>query len=218
MYRYRVNWVLIFLIIVSLSTIASFLFIDFRLKSSILEIAKSKAQIRGMETINEIVTNKVVSQIEYNDIVTVHKDEAGRIVLIQPNTIQLNKLMAETVIEVSKSLGQMENNTIGIPLGQLTGSRILSGYGPKIKVRTIPASQVNVTVLNKFEQAAINQSRHLIYFQIESTIKIVVPFMDDEVKVATTIPLAETIIVGEVPKTYVSLSEPRQLLNPLLGE
>ena len=216
MFGPRINWLPIILLLALFTILSSFLLIDFKLKSSILEIAKSKAQVQAMKSINEIVSKKVVPRIEYKDIVYVHKDDYGRIVLIQPNTLMLNSIMSETVVEVSKALEKLEDNIISIPLGQLSGFRILAGYGPKMKVKIVSVAQVNVKVLDKFEQAGINQTRHLIYFQINNRIKIAVPFLDDEVMVSSTIPLAEIIIVGEVPETYVNFDGKKDIVSQLV--
>jgi sporulation protein YunB len=180
-----------------------------------MEIARSKAQISGMQAINRVINEKIVSQIEYKDIVYVHKDNEGKIVMIQPNTIKLNQIMAKTVIEVTDYLKQMSSDSFYIPLGELTGSKILAGYGPKIKVKTIPVGQVKVDVLDKFDQAGINQTRHFIYLKVTSKIKVAVPFIAKEVNVISTIPLAETIIVGEVPHTYVNFNGSKDFLNSL---
>ncbi|MDD2621303.1 MAG: sporulation protein YunB [Syntrophomonadaceae bacterium] len=216
MFGPRINWLPIVILLALFIIASSFILIDFKLKSSILEIAKSKAQIKATESINEVVGKKVVTRIEYKDIVYVHKDDHGRIVLIQPNTLMLNSIMAETVVEVSRALEALQENSINIPLGQLSGFKILAGYGPKMKVKIVSAAQINVEVLNKFEQAGINQTRHLIYFQVNSKIKVAVPFLNDEVMVSTTIPLAETIIVGEVPNTYVNFSGKKDILSQIM--
>lgn len=218
MYYIRKNLLITVVLAVLVSLILLLIFVDAKLKSSILEIARSKAQISGMEAINRVINDKIVSQIEYKDIVYVHKDNDGKIVLIQPNTIKLNQIMANTVIEVTDSLNRMSADSFYIPLGQLTGSKILAGYGPRIKVKTIPVGQVTVDVLDKFDQAGINQTRHLIYLKVTSKIKVAVPFMDKEVKVISTIPLAETIIVGEVPHTYVNFGGTKEFLNSLAEE
>ena len=138
--------------------------------------------------------------------------------LIQPNTIMLNKIMASTVLEVSNSMGQMRDNTISVPLGQLSGIHLLSGYGPRMKVKIIPTGQVHVEVQDKFEQAGINQTRHLIYFDIKALIQVAVPFMKETVDVSTVIPLAETIVVGDVPQTYVNFTGGGELLYPYIKE
>ncbi|MGI5921997.1 MAG: sporulation protein YunB [Syntrophomonadaceae bacterium] len=216
MYRTKINWGLILFLLILISCTVVFFLIDFRLKASILEIARSKAQISGVETINRVVNNKIVSKIEYKDIVYIHKDNNGRVVLIQPNTLKLNQIMATTTEEVTASLGKMSEQTFSIPLGQLTGIRIFAGYGPRIEVKTIPTGQVRVDVLDKFDQAGINQTRHLIFLKVISDIKVAVPFMDKPVKVLATIPLAETIIVGNVPDTYVNIKGANDLLESMM--
>lgn len=213
----RRNWPAVLALLIIISLIISFLYVDFRLKASILAIAKSRAQAAQSERISQIVNEQVVAQFDYHDIVEVHKDHQGRIVLIQPNTIILNQMMTNTVKEVSASLRDMEEQSLHIPLGEVTGSKLLAGYGPRMKVRIIPVGQVHVSVQNQFDQAGINQTRHLIYFNIENTMKVAVPFMDEEIKVSAVVPLAETIIVGTVPDTYVGWNGTNaELLYPLL--
>lgn len=189
---------------------------DLRLKGSILEIAQSEAQLKAVEMVNQAVNDKIVAETDYRDIVYIHKDENGRIVMIQANTVILNQIMAKTIKEVIASLNGLEAQTISVPLGQVTGSIFLAAYGPKLSVKIIPAKQVTVEVENKFEQAGINQTRHLIYFKINSRIKIAVPLVDKDVEISTTIPLADTIIVGAVPDTYLNFTAPGETLAPLL--
>lgn len=199
--------------------IASFLAVDLKLKASTIAIAKAQAQVVGVRLISNVVSDKVVSQVRYDDLVMVHKDSSGRIVLIQPNTVMLNKIMASTVLEVTQSMGgQMKDATIKVPLGQLTGSNLLSGYGPKIQVRIIPVGQVYVEVEDKFEQAGINQTRHLINFNIRAVLQVAVPLVKENVEVNTTIPLAETIVVGDVPQTYVNMTGGKELIYPYIKQ
>jgi len=202
------------MIVIVLATVL--ILADLRLKGSILEIAQSQAQLHAVEIVTQAVNDKIVAETDYRDIVYIHKDEKGRIVMIQANTVILNQIMAKTVKEVVASLNGLEGQTIRVPLGQVTGSILLAAHGPKFNVRIIPARQVTVEVENKFEQAGINQTRHLIYFKINSRIKIAVPLVNKNVVVSTTIPLADTIIVGDVPDTYLNFTAPGQTLVPLL--
>ena len=123
----RRNWSAVLPLLLIISLIISFLYVDYRLKSSILAIAKSRAQAEQSERISQIVNEQVVAQYNYQDIVEIHKDNQGRIVLIQPNTIILNKMMSNTVKEVSASLKNMEEQSLYIPLGEVTGSKLLAG-------------------------------------------------------------------------------------------
>ena len=212
MSRHKKRWLIITIVAVLIISII----IDVKIKSSVLQLARSKAQLSETAAINRIVNERVVNDIEYQDLVAVHKDDQGRIVMIQPNTIMLNKIMTRTVIEISDVTANMREDSIIIPSGQLLGFSFIAGYGPKLKVKILPAGEVKVNVLNRFDQAGVNQTRHLIYFKIDSNIKIAVPYMDETIHVSTVIPLAETIIVGEVPKTYLNFSGGKDSLYPLM--
>jgi len=214
--RFRLMPILSIILIVILLT--SMVMADLRIKRSLLTLAGAEAQAAGVETINRIINDKVASELEYEDIVTVHKDGQGRIVLIQPNTIMLNRVMNSTMMEIARYLGQMKDNTIEIPLGQLSGIDLLAARGPRIKVTVIPAGQVNVNVINEFQQAGINQTRHLIYFEVRSNITMAVPFLEREYEVMAVIPMTETIIVGEVPETYVNFLGESEWMYPLLNK
>lgn len=218
MFHRRMNYYPYLLLILAVSVLLSGFFLDYKLKASIIEIARAKAQIKVMENINMVINQQIVAKVEYRDIVDIHKDKQDRIVLLQPNTILLNKMMAGSIIEITRAMDKLTEESIEVPLGQVTGSKILAGYGPKMKVKIISAGQIHVDVLDKFEEAAINQTRHLIYFQINSKVKVAVPFLDEEVKVSTTIPLAETIIIGNVPETYVGLKNSQVPIYPFIDE
>ncbi|MEQ8173423.1 MAG: sporulation protein YunB [Syntrophomonadaceae bacterium] len=195
----KLIWVGAFLIVLFF-----FLYIDFRLKASILQLSKSSVQLQGTEILNRIVNEEVVAQVKYDDMVVIHKDNDGKIVLIQPNTVVLNRLIASTVQVLSHSMGEMKEDSVDIPIGQLSGLKILAAWGPTMSVKIIPSSEVHVNLEDRFEQAGINQTRHLISMNIATKMKVAVPYLSDEVEVGSTVPLAETIIVGDVPSNYVN--------------
>ncbi|MGQ9512790.1 sporulation protein YunB [Thermodesulfitimonas sp.] len=90
-------------------------------------------------------------------------------------------------------------------MGQVLGSQILANYGPRIKVRIVPVGAVKVEMLEKFEAAGINQTRHRFFLHLDTSVRIVIPLQKKDVRVNTEIPLVENVIVGTVPSTYVSV-------------
>ena len=212
------RWMPLLTIMIIFTFITAIVLADLRLKASILEIARTRAQLQTVEVINQAVNDKIVAGTDYKDIVYIHKDENGRIAMIQANTVIINQLIARTINEVIASTKELENSTICIPLGQVTGSILLAGRGPQVNVRIIPIKQVNVEVENKFDQAGINQTRHLMSFKINTIIKIAVPLVSKELAVSTTIPLADTIIVGDVPQTYVNFTGTAEIIPPGLNK
>ena len=127
----------------------------------------------------------------------------------------MNKLAAEVALTVQQKMqkiGSEENNNIRIPLGNILGSQLLAQYGPKVKVRVTTIGRVNVDFYTEFEQSGINQTRHKIYLQVNTQVKTVIPFTSQTMPVQSTVPIAETIIVGRVPENYVNVPK-QDLLN-----
>ena len=218
MYGPRFRLMPILGIVLIIIIFASILMVDLRIKNSLLTLASAEVQASSAETINNIINNKVASKLEYEDIVVVHKDTQGRIVLIQPNTMMINRLISTTIAEVARSLGQMKDKTIEIPLGQMSGIDLLAAQGPRMQVQVIPAGQVKVNVLNEFQQAGINQTRHLIYIEVKSSIRVAVQLMEKETEVLAVLPITDTIIVGEVPGTYVNFKGESGFVYPMISK
>lgn len=199
--------VLIFVIFIAAS-VTAFWLTEIHLKPTILTIAEARATVIATQEINKIVNDKVSNTIDPQSLVNVKFDSKGKVVLIQPNTMEFNKLAADTTIKVQEALRGITEEKIYIPLGQVFGSQILASYGPKITVTLLPIGTVQVKVFDKFEQAGINQTRHMVYLVATTRVRIVIPLVSKSVEVQTQVPVAENVIVGEVPNTYVQIPFP----------
>lgn len=183
-----------------------FYFIEHNLFPTILAIAEAKTVQLAVKTVNDAVRNRILSRtLRYEDLITIHKDSEGRVVLMQANTVKITEMATDVAVTVEKTLADLEKDEFGIPLGQVLGSQILANYGPQIKVRIIPVGSVKVEILDNFESAGINQTRHRFFLHLDTRVKIVVPLQEKEVRVATDVPLVENVIVGTVPDTFVNV-------------
>ncbi|MGE5417728.1 MAG: sporulation protein YunB [Acidobacteriota bacterium] len=198
----RIKISILFILFISL---VLFILTEISLRGAILTIAKSRVQLEGQQIMARAV-GKETQNLDYNDLVSIHKDNDGQIVLIQPNTIRMNNLMSRTLVTMEKEFASVNEEQFSIPLGQVLGSSILAGYGPGIRVKVVPVGQVKVDLMDGFKGAGINQTRHLIWLKVSVKIKIAIPFSNEEVDVSSQIPVAETIIVGKVPGTYMNFT------------
>ncbi len=205
----------IILILVLLLVIYGFILVDRKIKPTVLTIAEIKAKQIASKAINESINDKITDDIRYQDLYFIRTDSEGNITFMQANTIMMNKLAAEVALTVQQKMqkiGSEENNNIRIPLGNILGSQLLAQYGPKVKVRVTTIGRVNVDFYTEFEQSGINQTRHKIYLQVNTQVKTVIPFTSQTMPVQSTVPIAETIIVGRVPENYVNVPK-QDLLN-----
>lgn len=173
---------------------------------TIMAIAKARAVQTAVITVNGAVREYLgQSGIDYQDLVRLHLDNNGRIVMMQANTLKITELAAEFALASESAMVGLERQSFTIPAGQVLGSQLLATYGPGIPVRIIPVGAVRVNMVDRFEAAGINQTRHRIYLNLDTYVRIAVPWQQTEVQVATRVPLVENIIVGEVPDTFVTL-------------
>jgi len=182
--------------------------VESHLKPTLLAIAEARATVTATQIINNVIHDKVARVVDPQTLVIVSFDSRGRVALIRPNTMEFNRLAADTTIKVQEALQSITEERIQIPFGQVLGSQLLASLGPKITVTVIPIGTVQVKVFDKFEQAGINQTRHMVYLMATTQIRIVVPLVSKSIDVNTQVPIAEYVVVGEVPSTYVQIPNP----------
>lgn len=195
-------------ILVCIALIAGFWMMEIHLKPTLLAIAEAKATFVATQSINSVINESINGGIDPQKLVNITLDSRGRVVLIQSNTMEFNRIAADTTIKVQNILREIGEEKISIPIGQIMGSQLLASMGPNITVTVIPVGTVQVKVFDKFEQAGINQTRHMVYLMATTQIRIVVPLVSKSVSVNTQMPIAEYIVVGEVPSTYVQFPFP----------
>ncbi|KUO48855.1 MAG: hypothetical protein APF76_09385 [Desulfitibacter sp. BRH_c19] len=197
-----VTKVLIFLVLFILLVV---LFLEVSLKPSLSALAETQAQWTATEAIHQAILEEIASDIKYTDLVIPHKDKDDRVVFMQANLLVVNRLASESVLKVQKHLEQMREESFSIPLGQITGIKLLANFGPKIKFKLLPVGTVRVQISDDFTQAGINQTRHKIYLNVSSDMKIAFPLIATDTNVEAQVPIADSIIVGPVPDTYMFL-------------
>ena len=197
-----------FLFVVTVVFLVALWSLDMQIRKTLYEMAEVRAVQLATEAVYNAVLQKVAGEgMLYEDLIIVHKDSAGNIVLMQADTAKINKIASNTTLAVQSAILRLGEESLYIPLGQITGSYYLASRGPKIRVDIVPIGTVRVNVDDRFEQSGINQTRHSIYLVFNTDIRVVVPLKSGQASVATQVPVAESIIVGDVPSTFVTLSD-----------
>src|SRR5690554_1702018 len=208
--------IMLFLLLV----IVGFYYADVRLRPTLKAMAEARARVVATQSINQAIREEVVANIHYEDLIFVKVDNRGRVVLMQPNTGEINRLASDATITVQELLKKISREKITIPLGQLSGIQLLAGWGPDIPIRIVPVGTVESRVFDLFEEAGINQTRHKIYLEVKSKVRVIVPLISSNVEVKVEVPLTEAVIMGEVPQVYFGGSPmfPLPYLNPQLTQ
>ena len=185
--------------------LVSLYFLDHAVRPVFLTAAELKLHAAASNTIAQAIRDVVAGGVGYRDLIAVQTDTAGRIVMMQPNTTAVNQLMADANRKVQEKVDELAHTTIGIPLGQALGSFIFAASGPTIPVRCQPLGSATTSIIDKFESAGINQTRHSLWLEVKVRIRVVIPLAGSAMDIATQVPLTEAVLVGEVPSTYIQI-------------
>ena len=184
------------------------------LKPIILNTAESRVRAVALDAVNAAIAVNL-SDVHYDDLVTVERDREGRVVLLQANTINMNRISTQTALTAQQYIADIGQQPIRINMGSATGNALLAGRGPEILVNVIPVGAVGTEFITEFQSTGINQTRHKVYIRIRAMMRIVIPAGAKEVEVISQLPVAETVIVGSVPDSYVNVESMEDMLNLL---
>ena len=174
-------------------------------------LLESMATTRVSNTVNRIVFEAVNEAIEsgeitYDQLISFEKDNDGRITAVHSNMAACNRLQVEILDIILARIDQVSARELSIPVGSLTGSALLAGRGPRIKVRMESVGSSSARFENEFTSAGINQTNHRIVLHIDVSVAILLPGFTTATEVSNAVTVAETVIVGTVPDTYTYFS------------
>lgn len=180
--------------------------VDLALRDAFYNIA----EVRAVQLATDAITGTIQKEVKeegfrYRDFIYIHKDNQGRVSMIEANTVKVNEVIAVTTAAIQETLENLRWQPFDIPLGEVLGIPMLANYGPRINYNVLPVGAVRVDIIDKFETAGINQTRHKIYLSFNTNVRIVIPSRSGRADVAIKMPLAESVIVGMVPSTFVAL-------------
>ena len=179
----------------------------------LVSMAEARARQLAVEAMNQAIAEVLGSSVTYADLMRVSIDQQGRVSMIEANAMRMNDLASEAALAAQRNLDTLADQGVRLPLGAALGISLFSGSGPSIRVRVIPVGAVSTRFVTSFESAGINQTRHEISLEASVVMRIVIPTGADSVSVNTYVPVAESIIVGTVPDTYVNVPSAEDALN-----
>ena len=182
------------------------------LESRLRPIVETVARTQAQNVISRVVEQAVLEdlarrEMDYSDFVTIQRGENGAITALTTNMAQLNLLRTQLSTRLLEELEQIDVSQIQIPLGSLIDLDVLWGRGPSMQVHAMRVGTVSAEFTSQFSQAGINQTRHSIFLEIAVPLTLILPGGQVETAVQTRLCVAETVIVGQVPDTYLQMSE-----------
>lgn len=190
-------------ILFGLTILVLFFLIDSQLRPIITTMSSYFVQQFAVTQMNTAVESALCTEdLNYDDLVTLQMDSNGAVTSIQTNTKEIARIHTLVTQQVNQAMSDLQTADLSIPIGSLSGIVWLSGMGPSVRIKMIPCGVTNTQVLSKLSEAGINQTLHQLTLHITTEISAVIPGYTTTVQVESDYILAESVIVGTVPKYY----------------
>lgn len=170
----------------------------------IISLAQTSISNATSDLINDGVSRQIAAgKIGYENIVFFEKDVSGRITALKTNTAQVNLLKTETLAYVNETLLDTEHFSVGVPIGSMIFPEFLSGKGPQVPVEVMSVRNSDATFFSSFLEAGINQTLHRLIMTVSVDVTVLVLGKTFDYTISSDVVVAETVIVGEVPNTFL---------------
>lgn len=191
------------ILIICLLTVAFF-----ALRSKYRYVIQDLARTSVINATSDLTNDAISRQIEngtiqYDRIVYFEKDLNGRITALKTNIGEINHLKTDILNIINGQILALDAADIGIPLGSLFMPEFFSGKGPSIPVHILAIRNSEASFSSEFSQAGINQTLHQLVMHVEVDAAVLVLGETSTFSVSSQVVVAETVIVGDVPSTFI---------------
>jgi sporulation protein YunB len=193
-------------LIVILSIVAGFGVFLFRrqYQQVILHLAETQVKNATSDLINDAIDKQIeIGNIHYDRIVYFEKDLDGRITALKTNMSEVNRLKTDILNLINDEILAVDTADLGVPLGSLFLPEFMSGKGPSIPVQILSIRNSDASFQSHFSEAGINQTLQQITMDVSVDVAVLVLGETDSFTVSSQVVVAETIIVGDVPDTFL---------------
>lgn len=180
-----------------------FIYLEARLHEPI----RALSEHRFANAVQTVVNKAVSDALEERPgaLVTMQTDGDGALSTLTADTSALNRIRSNALEDILCNVNKLDSVDLGVPLGDLTGLTLWMGRGPVLPVRVVGESSASARISSTFSDAGINQTVHRLTLEVTVDATLLLPGGQDKVSATVSVPLSETVVVGEVPNLVAGL-------------
>ena len=191
-------------LIVFLVLTVAFVVLRSKYRDVVRELAQTQVKNSTSDLTNDAIAKQIANgNIAYDRLVFFEKDLEGRITALKTNMSEVNRLKTDILNIINDEILALDASSIGIPIGSLFLPELLSGKGPAIPVHILSIRNSDAAFVSHFEQAGINQTLHKLTMLVSIDVSVLALAETTSFTMESEVVVAETVIVGDVPQTFL---------------
>ena len=195
--RSRRLWLLLVVLGMALA-----LYLRFGWLPTVRELVIMEVDNETSNLINEAVDAYIAQgQLRYDDLVTLERTAEGGVAAARVDLAAVNQMRSVVLRELDQRVPVRVREKVDVPLGNVLLPALLSGRGGSLPVRLVSLRSTNAELESAFSAAGVNQTLHTLALRVEVDLLLLTPAGLMTRQVTCSVPVAQTIIVGDVPNT-----------------
>ena len=190
--------------VLALLAVAVLLVLRTKYRKVLTELAQTQVKNVTSDLINDAVDREITEgTIQYDRLVYFEKDLEGRITALKTNMGEINRLKTETLALINQEILDMDSSALGVPIGSLVLPEVFAGRGFSIPIEILTIRNSDASFSSCFSQAGINQTLQQMTMDVFVDVTVLILGSTESFTVSSQVVVAETVIVGQVPNTYL---------------
>lgn len=189
------------------------LYLNYVVNPVIISTSTAKVRSLSQRAVESVVWQVLSDSAIYDTLINITRDESGKILAVSSNSAIINMLALELTEKAQDALSQMGASGIDIPIGSFSGMPIFTGRGPDVNIKMLPIGTIYCKFFSSFTSAGINQTNHRVYLRVNSSVSVILPMANQTIDTQTELMISESIIIGEIPETYLQSASLDEMMN-----
>ena len=186
--------------------IGSVVLLQLRIAPTLRRIAENQVVNAASNAIFRAVTRQLqIGSVDYSRIIGLEKDASGKVSALTTDMEQIARLKSEILTLLDEELAKMNDEEISVPVGSLLFPTFFAGRGFSIPVRVLALNSTNADFYSSIESVGINQSVQQIRITFTISLSFLTPVGISDTDVTSDVLAAQTILLGDVPESYLYL-------------
>ena len=127
----------------------------------------------------------------------------GSAAALTTDSAAAERVRASAVRNTYERLNELEQEEMSVPIGTLIDPQYLAGVGPSLSFGVVGLGMASGKMQSEFTDSGVNQTKYRMVLTVRAEVKLHALWCSRSIVIENSYPLAETVLVGDVPAVYV---------------
>ena len=176
--------------------------IGFRtLRPALAAYAENLIQYRVTTAMEDAVSEAIAEHGEELSVIAALSD--GSAAALTTDSAAAERVRASAVRNTYERLNELEQEELSVPIGTLIDPQYLAGVGPSLSFGVVGLGMASGKMQSEFVDSGVNQTKYRMVLTVRAEVNLHALWCSRTIVIENSYPLAETVLVGDVPAVYV---------------